>query len=322
MDYVPAAMLWLLTIVRIPTASDKERASILRATFFAALACTLFIPAVYNTVDPLLGGHNRVGLLLVLTIIAGFWQFHTAMILAVFTDKERRRHHLVRGRLGSAVASACVVVGFFVSRVEETNQNLPIAYGNQPGMQLFLWVGSAFIIWVCADIALNCLKFLPKMLGKPFKSGVICFAAGCTLMALALGSRLALGLVEESPTHTSPFIGGLNWSFTVLESLAVLLVSVGLMLPRFRESKHNLQRSIRSRWLMVLLTPVWRRSSTERKYLLRNRWTPLLDPIAGHTTPHLHRRVIEIRDCQLRGMKMLPRDRILVNQAEQLLQGQ
>lgn len=321
MDYVPAAMLWLLTIVRIPTASDKERASILRATFFAALACTLFIPAVYMAIDPFLGGRNRVGLLLVLTIIAGFWQFHTAMILAVFTDKERRRHHLMRGRLGSAVASACVVIGFSTSHVEVTNQNLPIAYGSQPGMQLFLWVGSAFIIWVCADIALNCLRFLPKMVGKSFKSGVICFAAGCILMALALGNRLALGLIEESPAHTSPFIGGLNWSFTILESLAVLLVSVGLMLPRFRESTHTLQRSIRSRWLMALLTPVWRRSSTERKYLLRNRWTPLLDPVAGHTTAHLHRRVIEIRDCQLRGMSLLPRDRILVNQAEQLLQG-
>ena len=86
MDYVPAAMLWLLTIIRIPTVSDKERASVLRATFFAALACTLFIPTVYTAADPLLGGHNRIGLLLVLTIIAGFWQFHTATILAVSTN--------------------------------------------------------------------------------------------------------------------------------------------------------------------------------------------------------------------------------------------
>ena len=219
------------------------------------------------------------------------------------------------------MACASVVIGFSMSNVEVTNQNLPIAYGNQPGMRLFLWVGSAFIIWVCADVALNCLRFLPKMRGRSFKSGVVCFAAGCILMALALGNRLALGLIEESTARTSPFIGGLNWSFTILESLAVLLVSIGLMLPRFHESTQKLQRSLRSRWLMVLLTPVWRRSSTERKYLLRNRWTPLLDPIAGHTTAHLHRRVIEIRDCQLRGMMLLPRDRILVNQAEQLLQG-
>lgn len=321
MDYVPAAMLWLLTIVRIPTASDKERASVLRATFFAAIACTLFIPAVYTAADPVFGGHNRVGLLLVVTVMAGFWQFHTATILATFSDEARRRRHLMRGRLAAVVAGTCVVTGFSVSHVEVTNQNLPLAYGDQPGMQLFLWMGSAFIIWVCADVALNCLQFLPNMRSGSFKSGVGCFAAGCIFMALALGNRLALGLLEESPSRISPLVGSLNWFFPILETLAVLLVSVGLMLPRFRDSRQQLRRSIRSRWLMVLLTPVWRRSSHERKYLLRNRWTPLLDPVATRPDAHLHRRVIEIRDCQLRGMTLLPRDRVLVNQAEQLLQG-
>ena len=135
MDYVPAGMLWLLTLIRIPTARDRERASVLRATFFAALACTLFIPAVYNATDPLLGGHNHVGLALIGAIMAGFWQFHTATVLAAVSSQLRRRHHLMRGRLGSAVAGACVVIGFSTSHVEVTNQNLPIAYGNQPGMQ-------------------------------------------------------------------------------------------------------------------------------------------------------------------------------------------
>jgi hypothetical protein len=321
MEYVPAAMLWLLTLIRIPTARDKERASVLRATFFAALACTLFIPAVYNATDPLLGGHNHVGLLLIIAIMAGFWQFHTATILAAVSDEARRRRHSRRGRLAAAVAGSCVMAGFTASHVDVTNQNLPLAYGNQPGMQLFLWMGSAFIIWVCADAALTCLRFLPRMRSGTFKSGFGCFGAGCAFMALALGNRLTLGMLEESPGHSSPLLGALNWSFTIFETLAVLLVSIGLMLPRFRESPELLRRNIRSRWLLVLLTPVWRHSSTERKYLLRNRWTPLLDPVTGHTTAHLHRRVIEIRDCQLRGMTLLPRDRVLVNQAEQLLHG-
>ncbi|NVN00047.1 hypothetical protein [Arthrobacter sp. SDTb3-6] len=321
MDYVPAAMLWLLTLIRIPTARDRERASVLRATFFAAVACTLFIPAVYIAADPLLGGHNHVGLLLITAILAGFWQFHTATVLAAITNNARRRRHLGRGRLAAAVAGACVIAGFAASRVDATNQNLPLAYGNQPGMQLFLWAGSAFIIWVCADVALTCLKFLPRMRSRTFKSGVGAFAAGCTLMALALGNRLALGLLEESPARNSTVLGGLNWSFTILETLAVLLVSIGLMLPRFRESPGLLRRNLRSRWLMALLTPAWWRSSTERKYRLRNRWTPILDPVTGQATAHLHRRVIEIRDCQLRGLTLLPRDRVLISQAEQLLQG-
>ena len=159
------------------------------------------------------------------------------------------------------------------------------------------------------------------MRGRAFKAGVGCFVVGCIFMALALGNRLALGLFEEGHIPTSPIISGLNFSFPALETVAVLLVSIGLMVPRFRESSLQVQRNVRSRWLMVRLTPLWRRSSHERKYLLRNRWTPILDPIMSKATPHLHRRVIEIRDCQLRGMTLLPRDRVLVDQAEKLLQG-
>ncbi|AIX99904.1 hypothetical protein ART_0306 [Arthrobacter sp. PAMC 25486] len=72
MDYVPAEMLWLLTIIRIPTLLNSERASVLRATFLAAVACTLFIPAVYNAADPILGGRNHAGVVLVVTVMAGF----------------------------------------------------------------------------------------------------------------------------------------------------------------------------------------------------------------------------------------------------------
>lgn len=321
MEYVPAAMLWLLTLIRIRTALDRDRASVLRATFFAALACTLFVPAVYNAADPILGGRNHVGLVLVIAIMVSFWQFHTATVLAAVSSQERRRHHLMRGRVAIAVAGTCVVAGFFTSRVDVTNQNLPLAYGNQPGMQVFLWAGSAFIIWVCVDAALTCLRSLPKMRSRTFKSGFGCFAVGCIFMALALGNGLTLGMLQASLAHGNPLLGVLTWSFSILETMAVLLVSIGLILPRYRESLGILRRSIRSRWLMLLLTPVWRRGSTERKYLLRNRWTPLLDPVATHVTRHLQRRVVEVRDAQLRGMKLLPHDRVLVNQAEQLLQG-
>lgn len=321
MEYVPAAMLWLLTIVRIPTVMDHERASVLRATFFAAVALTLFTPTVYTAVDPVIGGHNRVGLLLVLAIMGSSWQFHTAIVLATFKDASRRHRHLIRGRLAATVAGIGVVTGFSLSHVEVTNQYLPLAYADQPGMQLFMWMASAFIIWVCLDVSLTCFRFLPKMRSRSFKSGVACFSIGCILTALALGNCLIIGTFKESSLTTSKLMSTLEWSFPVLISLAVLAISIGLILPRFRESKQSIRRNFRSRRLMFLLTPIWRHSSTERKYLLRNRWTPLLDPVAPQTTRHLQRRVVEVRDAQLRGMKLLPRDRVLVNQAEQLLLG-
>lgn len=321
MEYVPAVILWLVTIIRLPTALDRGRAPVLRGAFFAAVACTLFVPAIYNAADPFLGGKNHVGLVLIIAVLAGFWQFHTATVLAAISDEARRRRLLKFGRIAVAVAGTCVVVGFLSSHLEVANQNLPLAYGNQPGMQLFLWTGSAFIIWVCTDIATACLRFLPKMERRTLRSGFGCVAAGSFFMAMALGSYPALGVLKAVSTGPSAFIRTLEWSFPVLISIAVFLVGIGLALPRFHESAQAIRRNIRSRRLMLLLTPVWRRSSQERKYLLRNRWTPLLDPIAGKSAAHLHRRVIEIRDCQQRGLVLLPRDRVLINQAEQPLQG-
>lgn len=198
MDYVPAAMLWRLTAVRLPTALDKERASVLRATFFAAIACTLFIPSVYAATDPLLGGHNHVGLVLIIAILTGFWHFRTALVLAAFNDEVRRRRRLRWGRLAAAVTGTCVVAGFSLSKVDVTNRNLPLAYGDQPGMQLFLWTGSAFIIGVCVSVARTSFQCFPQMRSRTFQSGVDFFAIDCVFMVLALANRLALGLLEET----------------------------------------------------------------------------------------------------------------------------
>src|SRR6478672_5619356 len=101
MEAVPTAALWVLTVLRLPTALDAYRGSVFRATILAAIACTLYVPAVYCTVDPWLGGHNRVGLVTLLSLLLGFWQFRTAILLAAVTDTEVRRRQLALGRLAA-----------------------------------------------------------------------------------------------------------------------------------------------------------------------------------------------------------------------------
>lgn len=94
MEFVPAATLWVLTVIRLPAARDPQRGSVFRATILAAIACTLYVPAVYYGVDPMLGGQNRVGLATLLSLLLGFWQFRTAILLAAVADVEERRRHL------------------------------------------------------------------------------------------------------------------------------------------------------------------------------------------------------------------------------------
>lgn len=108
-----------------------------RATFLAAIACTLFLPSVYPATDPFLDGHNHVGLILILAILAGFWQFHTAMVLAAFNDAARRRNHLRWGRFAAAVAGKCLIAGFSLSRVGVKGARVtPTEDSQQPALLL------------------------------------------------------------------------------------------------------------------------------------------------------------------------------------------
>lgn len=92
MEFVPAATLWILTVIRLPAALDPHRGSVFRATILAAVACILYVPSVYHGVDPLLGGQDRVGLVILVSLLLGFWQFRTAIILAAIPDVEVRLH--------------------------------------------------------------------------------------------------------------------------------------------------------------------------------------------------------------------------------------
>ncbi|MBW4095414.1 MAG: hypothetical protein HIU81_08565, partial [Acidobacteria bacterium] len=259
----------------------------------------------------------HIGLVLLAAIMIGFWQFHVATIVAAIPDERRRRHHLTRARAAIAVAGIAVVLGFVSSNVPVTSHDLPLVYGNQPGMQVFIWAGSAFIIWVCTDAAVTFFRFLPALKSQSFKAGVTCFAFGCMSMVIALGNRLALGSLEANTEVTAPASSVLNTTFPIFETVAVLLVSAGLAFPRYTAMLAAARRNLRARTLMVALRPI--SSTSGRSQRFGHRYSVTLDPLLTNPLGHLHRRVITIRDDQLRGMMLLPRDRVLVSAAEELL---
>lgn len=206
MEFSPALTLWVLSAIRIPTAFDARRGSVFRATILAAIACTLYIPGIYYGTDPLLGGRNRVGLIMLVLLLLGFWQFRTAILLAVVADERRRRHQLAGG---------VVVVSFLTSHVESTDRNLSLTYGDQPGMEVFLRAGSAFIIWVCCDIARVCWRNIPGMQSPAFKTGFVLIGIGCLAFCLVLLDRLLYGAVTIREGPGSQDAGTLN---AILES--------------------------------------------------------------------------------------------------------
>lgn len=324
MEFVPAATLWVLTIVRLPTARDARRRCVFLATFFAAVACTLYVPAVYHAVDPLLGGKNRVGLATLLSLVIGFWQFRSAILLAVLTEDERRRRQLIVGRLVTFAACAAVVVGFSASRVDATDQNLPLTYGDQPGMAVFLWTGSAFIIWVCGDIARVCRINIPGMRTRAFRSAFILIGIGCVMFALVLVNRLIYGAVVSVDGAAGPAAIALNVLYGVGETLAVLLVSVGLLLPRLASQLHHTSFDLNVRVLLLKIDPIWERITAGQRQLVLAKPHPKLALLQRHPENQLHRRLVEIRDCEMSSpvtaARLNAQDRAVVEKAEHLLE--
>jgi hypothetical protein len=325
MEFVPAATLWVLTILRLPAALDPHRGSVFRATILAAVACTLYIPAIYYGVDPLVGGQNRVGLATLLSLLLGFWQFRTAIVLATVADVEVRRRYLTFGRWAAGCACAAVTAGFLTSRVEVTDPNLPLSYGDQPGMAVFLWSGSAFIMWICLDIARVCRSNVPRMLTPTFRSAFALIAIGCLLFALVLLNRLLYGAVVQSEGAASDAAVALNISYWAGETFAVLLVSLGLLLPRLAGRLQHAAFGIRARLLLLEVGPIWNRvAASEHQLILQHRRATVLTVLGRHAATQLHRRLVEIRDCEMASPATARRldahDHAVVERAEHALE--
>ncbi|MGM7774727.1 hypothetical protein ACSVHC_01690 [Arthrobacter sp. KNU-44] len=321
MEYVPAATLWVLTILRLPAALDPHRGSVFRATILAAIACTLYIPAVYYGVDPLLGGRNHVGLVTLLSLLLGFWQFRTAILLAAVEDVEVRRRQLAFGRWAVVISCSAVTVGFLASRTDVTDPNLPLSYGDQPGMGLFLWSGSAFIMWICLDIARACHENVPSMRARTFRSAFVLIAIGCILFALVLVDRLAYGVVTKVDGAASPSAAVLTVLYWVGETFAVLLVSLGLLLPRLEGHLKHGNFLLHVRLLLLEIGPIWNRAAfSHRDLILEKRRASALIVLSRHAETQLHRRLVEIRDCEMASgeakVHLNAHDRSVVERAE------
>ncbi|MDQ0242448.1 hypothetical protein [Arthrobacter bambusae] len=325
MEYVPAATLWVLTLLRLPAALDPHRGSVFRATILAAIACTLYIPAVYYGVDPLLGGRNHVGLVTLLSLLLGFWQFRTAILLAAVEDIEIRRRQLAFGRWAAVISCSAVTAGFLTSRADATDPNLPLTYGDQPGMAVFLWSGSAFIMWICLDIARVCHDNVPSMRARAFRSAFVLIAIGCILFALVLVDRLVYGVVMEVDGAASPSAAILTVLYWVGETLAVLLVSLGLLLPRLAGQLEHGNFLLHVRLLLLEIRPIWNRVAfTHHDLILVKRRASALIVLSLHAETQLHRRLVEIRDCEMASPTIDGRldghDRSVVERAELTLE--
>jgi len=320
---IAAAILWIITALRVPVALDPHRGGVFRTTLFAAIACTLYVLGTFNALDPILGGHNREKLPILVFLILGFWQFRSAILFAIVPESSRRRVQLVVGRLAVIGAVAAVTVGFLFSPFD-SEPDVPLSYSDHPGMMVFLWAGAAFLFWICADIARVCRRHVPAMHSPIFRTGFQLMGLGCAAFCIALVGRLLYGMISHTQGESSPASMCVGLIYSTSEIAAVVLVGVGLLVPRVVGPLSRSRLSLKARILILQLRPIWvRRTANRHDLTLGSPGSALLCCFQSHPERRLHRWIIEIRDTELAAGNsdagMRPHEIALVEQAEKLL---
>ncbi len=305
MQYIPAGILWTLTLLRLPHVRDARSRSVFWSAFFAATASTLYCPDVYGTVDTLLGGRNVAKLATLISLMLGFWQFRSAILIAVTPDETRRRRQLAMGRYLVLASGAAVVIGFLLSNPGPTNRNLQWAYAEQPGMTVFLWAGSAFLFWAGLDLAIVCIRALDRFQSSAFRVGFFMVSLGCISSCLAIADRVVYGSINRNQLPLTPFASVLDSTYWMGEGLAVTFLGIGLIIPALKKPARNLRQSLEARLLLIRLRPAWLHATESRRDLvLAPSRLEFLTPLKPHADRHLHRRLIEIRDCEMASGKI------------------
>lgn len=182
-----------------------------------------------------------------------------------------------------------------------TDQNLPITYGDQFGMQLFLWAGSLFIFWTSADIMWTLRHQVAPLRWVSFRWGFPLIGLGIGAFLLMLADRLLSGLVVAAHDSEGGPLSFLNSLNGVTETSAVILIGLGVGLPRLGQPAKRIQRNLQARWLLMRIHPTWSRMTegTNDLVLQPQRNSPF-DFLTVQPARRLHRRVIEVRDSEFK----------------------
>ena len=132
----------------------------------------------------------------------------------------------------------------------------------------------------------------------------------------------AIVRIQGSGNGTADILNVFYWFG---EPVAVLLVSLGLLLPRLADQLKHRAFGIRVRRLLLEVRPIWNRIAANQRNMVleKHRASPLI-VLSRHASTQLHRRIVEIRDCEMArqepALRLTARERSVVERAELALQ--
>lgn len=316
-DWIPAALLWCLTLVRLPTVRIPEALPAFWGSLLASVAFTLYIPSVYIAVDQALGGGNVVALVLSECVVSALWQIQRSLQVATSCSLSARSAGAWRHWW--AICSLAMLLTFPWWDAPHSTRWVVSVYGAQPALLTFQAFAVAFIMTVSISAIRICWPRLTLMKGL-FRAGFRMVLAGFALALALAGLRLYGNFLQPG----SELKATVEWVYESAQQVIVILVSLGLSLPRLTAVGQKLALSFQAAKKLRAVHPVWwRLASAEMDVVIDSKPYSKTEFLTINSVARLQRRVSEIRDAevraQARGYVMDAQSARIVREVETLL---
>lgn len=290
MQLMMAGALYLLALARIPALARNRTDAVFLAAIFAGTAAVLMNPEVYVFTDTSLGGANLVKLVLNSLMMIGLWFLRHSVVQAVARGTDQR-HVLIR-TLPLILTLSLEILFFVLTGPTTTTESWGYRYHGQIPGALFSVMLITFVAWVCAEIAVVCLRYVLR-LRQWFRVGFCMVGAGSIISFVAM-AKMGIDVLAAAFPFLAAFSGSEGTPFHLLEMLAILLVGIGLTIPALAG------RSARRRLLRWNLATLARVEPIRDRVLHNASMDRLLAPDAtALPQDRLHRMIVEIWDAEL-----------------------
>ena len=312
-----AALMWVLVASLLIIRRKRADRSVTYAALAIAIAMTLNVDAVYETVDPLLGGSNTATLIADTLLMVGLFFLGRGVMHA-----GEYRPRLVRAAVSLPtllVALAAITVIFtFIERGHTTTQFMA-DLGNQPATAAY-----SIINFVYCGIVIAAMLILAS---RQYRNahGVQRFPAALLTLGSVFGVALCVAVLIMDIAHVADHLDLMRAVQSLYAPLSLLtfgfLCAGFTAQPVARLAQHHARRR-RTEALSADLEPVWDRATRVRPGLSQ------AEPLAAGTDDpegRLHRTIVEIRDAMIDGRVTFTTtddERALLQAAERHLLGE
>jgi len=307
---VPAALLWVSVLWRVPTLrrGPSERALWL-ALAALGLTATLEVPAVEQAVARLTPAEPNLGYLVKHVLIAGValaaWE-----VLRGVTLPAPEAARGARRRAGTAAVVIMTLVALFLTAPVEADHSpsgFTGRYGSEPIMVAFWlvflgWLGAALIQTI--RLTWQYGKRAPR---TPLRTGILLIGASAMACLGYVVYKSAYLLARASGSETGPVVGSYAPLSRTLIVASMLLIVTGCAWPAIRSSRFWRHAD---NWVRLRrLRPLWQ-AVYEATPAIALTWpSPHLERVRVRDLEvRLYRRVVEIRDGVLALRPFAPPD--------------